>query len=166
MSISLLHAFASAALILAMSTGAAAAQTTAQTHACATVTDPVKRLACYDAAFPPVAGARSGPVDLQAERDKALREFGLNKVQLRVRDPERMHAVSPDRIEATVTRVGSRPTGQRVVTLDSGQIWLLTEVTSKGHLTSGDRVVVREAALGSYMLVTPSRVSLRARRIK
>lgn len=166
MSISLLHAFAAVVLTLAMTTGAVAAQTSAQPHACATVTDPIKRLACYDAAFPPAAGARSGAVDLQAERDKALREFGLNKVQLRVRDPERMQAVSPDRIEASVTRVGSRPTGQRVVTLDSGQIWLLTEVTSKGHLTSGDRVVIREAALGSYMLLTPKRVPLRARRIK
>lgn len=165
MSISLLHAFASVVLTLAMAPGATAAEPSAQSHPCTTVTDPAERLACYDAAFPPVAGARSG-VDIQAERERALREFGLNKVQLRVRDPERMRDVSPGQIEATVTRMGSRPTGERVVTLDSGQMWLLTEVTSRGHLTSGDRVVIREAALGSYMLLTPTRVPLRAKRIK
>lgn len=159
MSIPLLHAFASVVLTLTMTAGASAAESPAKSHPCATVADPTERLACYDAAFPPAA-------DAESERDRALREFGLNKAQLRVRDPERMRDVSPDRIEAGVARVDPRPTGERVVTLDSGQIWLLTEVTSKGQLRSGDRVVIRAAALGSYMLVTPGRVSLRARRIK
>jgi hypothetical protein len=165
MSIRLLHAFASAALALAVASGAPAAEPVAGTHRCASVADPTERLACYDTAFPPAADARSGTVDRPSDRDKALSEFGLSKTQLRMRDPEGRD-VSPHRIEAGVARVDSRPTGQRVVTLDNGQLWLLTEVTSKGWLKSGDRVVVREAALGSYMLVTPKRVSLRAKRIK
>ena len=148
-----------------MTTGATGAESSIKSHPCATVTDPSERLACYDAAFPPATDTRSGAVDLESERTKALREFGLNKVQLRVREPERMRDVSPDRIEAKVARVGYRPTGERVVTLDSGQVWLLTEVTFKGHLRVGDPVVIRTAALGSYMLVTPGRVPLRARRI-
>ncbi|HVR81110.1 MAG TPA: hypothetical protein VHF02_03330 [Luteimonas sp.] len=157
MSIPLLHVFASVVLSLTVTAGATAAESSA--HPCTTVTDPTERLACYDAAFPPAA-------DAQSERDKALREFGLNKAQLRVRDAENKRDVWPDRIEATVARVSSRATGERVVTLDSGQVWLLTEVTSRGHLTSGDRVVIREAALGTYMLLTPKRVPLRARRIQ
>lgn len=159
MSIPLLRVFASVALILAMTTGATASGSLAGSHACAGVPDPVERLACYDAAFPPGA-------DAQSARDKALLDFGLNKVQLRVRDPERMRDLSPDQIEATVTRVGYRATGERLVTLDSGQVWLLTEVTSKGPLASGDRVVIREAALGTYMLLTPKRIPLRARRLQ
>lgn len=166
MSIPLLQACVSVVLCLAMTTGATAAESSAKSHPCTAVTDPAERLACYDVAFPPAAEARSGAVDLESERAMALREFGLNKAQLRVRDPERMRDVSPDRIEATIARVGSRPTGERIVTLDSGQVWLLTEVTSKGPLKSGDRVVIREAALGSYMLVTSKRISLRARRIQ
>lgn len=157
MSIPLLHVFASVVLSLTVTAGATAAESSA--HPCTTVTDPTERLACYDAAFPPAA-------DAQSERDKALREFGLNKAQLRVRDAEHKRDVWPNRIEATVARVSSRATGERVVTLDSGQVWLLTEVTSRGHLTSGDRVVIREAALGTYMLLTPKRVPLRARRIQ
>lgn len=161
-----LRAFASIVLYLTITTCAVAAESSAKSHPCATVTEATERLACYDGAFPPPADARSSVVDIQSERDRALREFGLNKVQLRVREPERMRDVSPDRIEATVARVGSRPTGERVVTLDSGQVWLLTEVTSKGHLKSGDRVAIREAAMGTYMLVTPTRIALRARRIQ
>ena len=165
MSIPLPIALASVVLTLAMTTGATAAVPSAQAHGCTTVTDPAARLACYDAAFPPAAGARPG-VDTPAAREKALRDFGLNKGQLQVRDPERMREVTPEQIEATITRVVSRPTGERIVTLDGGQVWLLTEVTSKGHLKIGDRVVVRTAALGSYMLLTPRRVPLRARRIQ
>lgn len=165
MSIPLLHSCASIVLSMVMITSATAAEPSAKSHPCTTVADPAERLACYDAAFPPATGARSGAVDVEAERAKALREFGLNKVQLRVREPEGMRDVSPDRIQAKVARVTYRATGERLVALDSGQVWLLTEVTSKGQLRVGDPIVIRTAALGTYMLVTPGRVSLRARRI-
>ncbi|MGV8944040.1 hypothetical protein [Thermomonas sp.] len=148
-------------LFLAVAHAAAATPPTTG-HGCAAVTSASERLACYDAAFPPVAGA----MDAAAERDRALREFGLNKTQLRERDPARMRVVAPDRIEASIARLSVRPTGERVVTLDSGQIWLLTEVTMKGPLSIGDRVTVREAALGTHMLMTPKNVALRARRIQ
>lgn len=149
-------------VLMAMTPHAFAAEPAGQSHPCATVVDPAERLICYDAAFPPGAETRS---QTEAQRLKALRDFGLRKVQVRSNEPERMRDIDPDRIEATVVGVSNRSTGERVVTLDSGQIWLLTEVTSKGHLKSGDRVVIRQAALSSYMLMTPSRVSLRARRI-
>lgn len=165
MSIPLLHALASVALSLAMVMGATAAEPSAKSRSCAAVADPTERLACYDAASPPAGDARAALVDLEAERIKALRDFGLNKVQMRVREPERMRDVSPDRIEAKVARVSYRGTGERVITLDNGQTWLLTEVTSKGRLQVGDQIVVRTAALGSFMLLTPGRVPLRARRI-
>lgn len=149
------------ALLLAMSQAAAAApQVTV--NACAAVKGASNRLACYDAAFPPVAGA----VDMASERERALKEFGLNKAQLRERDPDRMSVLAPDRIEGSVARISVRSTGERVVTLDSGQVWLLTEVTMKGPLHISDRVMIREASLGSHMLLTPSKIALRARRIQ
>jgi len=156
-----LRVSASVALLLAVSQATGAApQVTG--HACASVTGVTERLACYDAAFPPVSGA----VDAASVRKQALEDFGLNKAQLRDRDPERMGVASPDRIEATIARMTERATGQRVITLDSGQVWLLTEVTIKGRLRVGDRVTIREAALGSHMLLTQKNVALRARRIQ
>ena len=155
-----MRVIAGVALLLAATCATAAPQ--AATHACTSITGASERLACYDAAFPPVANA----VDLGSQRERALKEFGLNKSQLRDRDPERMRVVAPDRIEGSVARMSVRPSGERVITLDSGQVWLLTEVTMKGPLQTGDRVTVREAALGSHMLVTPKNVALRARRIQ
>ena len=148
------------ALLLAVTQAAADPQVAI--HACASVTGASERLACYDAAFPPVSSA----LDMATEREKAIREFGLNKTQLRVRDPDRMSVLAPDRIEGSVARLSARATGERLVTLESGQVWLLTEVTMKGPLRIGDRVMIREAALGSHMLLTPTKVALRARRIQ
>ncbi|MEO5962658.1 MAG: hypothetical protein ABIO75_08395 [Thermomonas sp.] len=148
-------------LLLAVTQAATAAPQTAN-HGCAAIIGASERLACYDAAFPPVAAA----VDMAAERERALKEFGLNKTQLRERDPARMSVVAPDRIEATITRVSLRSTGERVVTLENGQAWLLTEVTMKGPLSNGDRVLIREASMGTHMLVTPKNIALRARRIQ
>lgn len=158
--LTLLRVVASVALVFAMGQVVAAPQ--AVPHPCAAITDAGERLACYDTAFPPVVGA----IDLASERERGLREFGLNKAQLRDRDPDRMVVVAPDRIEAHVARMSERANGQRIITLDSGQVWLLTEVTMKGPLRIGDRVVVREAALGSFMLMTPKNIALRARRIQ
>lgn len=161
MSIPLLHGLSLLTLSLATSTAFAADKS----HDCSRLADPTERLACYDTAFPPAAGAR-GPIDIEAERAKALREFGLNKVQLTARLPEPLRDLAPERIEAKVIRVTPRATGERVVALDNGQIWLLTEVTSKGRLKPGDPIVVRTAALATFMMVTPGRVALRAKRIK
>lgn len=136
-----------------------------QSHRCAAVVEPDARLACYDAAFPPAAGVRTQADQAEAQRTRSLADFGLDDRQLQARDPEAAARI-PARIEARIASVAYRPTGERVVTLDNGQVWLLTEVSSKGNLDSGDPVVVRKAALGSYMLVTESRLSLRARRVR
>ncbi|MBB5880008.1 hypothetical protein GGR74_001156 [Xanthomonas arboricola] len=58
-----------------------------------------------------------------------------------------------------------QPDGTRIVSLDSRQRWALTEATSRGPLAEGEVVVIRKAAMGSYMLVTAAGVALRARRI-
>jgi hypothetical protein len=149
------------ALVLLVPACAASAQ-----HPCANVVVAQERLACYDAAFPPVAGARSELQDLAAQREAALRDFGLDKTQLRESEPERMEVLAPGRIQAKIVHVRENGDGRRTVTLDNEQVWLLTEATSRGWLDSGDAITVREAALGSYMLLTPRGIALRARRLR
>ena len=165
MSIPLLNACASIMLSLAMTMAANAAESSGKSHPCTTVVDPAERLACYDAAFPPASGVRSGAIDVEAERAKALKNFGLNKLQVNDRQPEPLRDLEPKRIEAKVLRITNRATGERVVTLDNGQTWLLTEVSSKGRLKPGDPVAVRTAALATFMMVTPSGAAVRAKRI-
>jgi hypothetical protein len=161
-SIPMLNACASILMSLAMSMAASAAE---GSHPCTQVIDPDTRLACYDAAFPPVSGARTGAIDVVAEREKARLNFGLNKIQVNDRQPEPLRDLEPKRIDSKVVKVTNRATGERVVTLDNDQIWVLTEVSSKGRLKPGDPIHVRTAALGTYMLVT-GKIALRAKRIK
>ncbi len=135
-----------------------------QSHACAAVLEADARLACYDKAFPPSAGAQSETVDLEVRRKQAVENYGFSERQLFERNPEQ-GKVDPDHIRATVKGVAERSRGERVVTLENGQVWMLTEGTSRGRLRSGDQVTIRNAALGTYMLVTPSGIALRAKRL-
>jgi hypothetical protein len=141
----------------------------ADSHPCAATVEPAERLACYDKAFPPGPGARYGEVetkvDREAARQQALRDFGLNGSQKEERTPEAERVDRPDRIEAAVTKVSYRASGERVVSLDNGQVWLITEVTEKGWIKAGDRISVKTAMMGTFMLDT-GRVQLRARRLQ
>lgn len=179
------HAARGLGLLFAI--GIAAAGAGEPTHPCAAVDDRAQRLACYDEAFPrpgaaagverqaeaPVAEATEVPqqreipaVPEAAEGPELVEKFGLTEAQLQARDPERPREERADRIEATVVAIRHRASGERLVTLDNGQVWLQTEITVRGHLAEGDEVVIRRAALGSFQLVTPGRVALRVRRIE
>jgi hypothetical protein len=177
-----------ARILLLTAIGMTAAGAGEPSHPCAAVEDPAARLACYDNAFPrpPAAAApqqaaeapphaaaphpeRSGPEIpgvAPAEAPELVETFGLTEAQLQARDPERARAPRVERIEATVVGIRHLSSGERVVTLDNGQVWLQTEITVRGHLAAGDEVVIRRAALGSFQLVTPGRVALRVRRIE
>lgn len=143
------------------------------THRCALVDAPAERLACFDEAFPRPAGAdeaeqaagaaASAPaaaMPMETEED-----FGLSEVERRARAPERARD-SLDQIEATVVSVRHFSTGERIITLDNGQVWRQTEATVRGPLAEGDQVVIRKGAFSSFQLVTPGRVALRVRRVE
>ncbi|MFU8820179.1 MAG: type VI secretion system-associated protein TagO [Gammaproteobacteria bacterium] len=178
-----MHGLSLAVLLIAIASSAAGAGD--PSHPCAAVDDATERLACYDRAFPRPAEAAAAaaseaahvvqqapgraveraPEPKAAAATETAEEFGLSLTQLQARDPERV-STRIERIEATVTEVGYRPSGERVITLDNGQVWLQTEVTVRGPLRAGDAVAIRRAALGSFQLVTPGRVALRVRRIE
>ena len=148
------------ALSLFASAGFALAQS--PSHPCAATEDPEARLACYDEAFPPVATAAGLA---ESRREQARRDFGLSVVQKRDMASEEDRAAVPDRIESNVASVVTRANGQRVVTLDNEQIWLVTEATDKGQLKPGDAVLVRRGVIGNFLMRTPGRVTLRVRRV-
>ncbi len=152
--------------LLALSTFAsptyALAKNQPDSPSCTSIVDAAERLACYDSRWPPVANSQT----LESLREKATQEFGLNRVQVRAKEPAEIRALQPERIQSTVASINYRATGERILRLDNGQVWLLTEGGSKGRLVIGDKVLLRTAALGSYMLVTPGHVNLRARRLQ
>lgn len=141
------------------------------THPCAAIANPEARLACFDAAFsaPRNVESRPAPAPETGAPKKAaevIEEFGLTPAQLQARNPERGSEPRLERIEAKVAEIQHRSTGERLIRLDNGQVWLQTEVTVRGPLFTGDEVVIRRAALNSFQIVTPGRVALRVRRIQ
>ena len=131
------------------------------THPCATIRDAAGRLACYDRAFPPAGNAETLKGAAEREAD-ARRDFGLAAWQRADHEAAEANVSRVDRKVAHVERI---ETGQRIVTMEGGETWLLTEAKSAGQLNEGDGVQIRKATFGTYMLVTPRKVELRARRI-
>jgi hypothetical protein len=143
----------------------------ADSHPCAATIDPTERLACYDKAFPPGPGARFGgtglsEADRAAQREQALRDFGLNRTQAEERKPEAEREIHPDSVEGTVAKVSYRSTGERVVTLDNGQVWMIIDVTEKGFLKAGSHVSIRTGLLPNTYMLDTGRINLRARRLQ
>lgn len=135
----------------------------ADTHPCAERVDPRARLTCYDEAFPPrEAAPANAPVRSEAER---IQEFGLTQRAVEESKPAAEREQTIDRVEARVIEVRTIQWGQRLLTLDNGHIWQVTDGGSRGFLKAGDRVTIRRALMGSHILSTPGGVGLRVRRV-
>jgi hypothetical protein len=113
------------------------------------------------------AGSATSPAEASSDANRAVEEFGLTEAAKRKRDPEKAKETMPESISASVASVSFRPTGEVVVKLENDQVWEQAEiVTTKARLKAGDVVTIRKAALGSYTLLTPSRMVIRVRRVR
>lgn len=174
-------------LPLCLSISALAAPSNDDMARCAAITAADTRLACYDAlahrpaekipravASPPATAAPKAPATAvtasataaaaPAQAPAAVpnpadpKNFGLSAAQQHTAD------LGPKSIAAHISIVSSNQAGQTVVVLDSGQTW--TVMDNDGRLTSGDAVTIKRAALGSFLMMTPSNHSYRVRRVK
>lgn len=155
---------------LAILASTAVAHAAGEPRECVSVVEDAARLACYDAAFGR-AGSRSPGAALPAisaaeAAAQAKKDFGLSEADKRALDPERAGPMQPESITGNVTAVRKRPTGEWVVTLGNGQVWVQAESDTKAIIRVGDEVTVRKAALGSFVLVSANRVAMRVRRVK
>jgi len=139
-------------LLLSAGMPAAAA---APTHACARILAPTERLACYDRAFPPAHGA-------QTESVEQTRTFGLPPRQVAAERGEDTSRIR--HIASHVVTVGTNRDGERVFTLENGQIWRQTESSVLGLARPGDAITIRAGSFGSFLLITPGGVPLRVKR--
>jgi hypothetical protein len=112
----------------------------------------------------PAASAAAAPAATVAASPKD--DFGLTEAAKRARDPENSKVQFPDSITEKVASVGHRPTGELVVTLANGQVWVQIESGSRAQIGAGQTVRIDRASLGSYLLVTPKGIATRVRRIK
>ena len=114
---------------------------------CAEIAAPVDRLTCYDKAFPPVV-----------KGDVAAVGFGLSS--------KKEDKPEPVKVEAKITTFSTMRDGKRLITLDNGQVWRETEAKPMVIIKKNTPITVREAALGTYLLVISDNIALRVKRVK
>ena len=171
---------------------AAAAQVdTSELARCAAIAGSNERLACYDALAasalpgvtsvrpgatpaaptppvasgapasaaptPPAASAAPAPVAHTANPDDPA-NFGLTRQQLKAIPS------GPDSVKSVVSQMTEDRLNNVTVVLDNGQTWVFVE--PEPRLRPGDSVTIKRAALGSFLMTTPSRHSYRVQRMK
>jgi hypothetical protein len=123
---------------------------------CAAIAAADERLACYDAlAKGKSSGAQAASADA-ARSESAGASFGTVRRKL----PAKPQV--PETIQAVVAKVSVDRLGTVSVSLDNGQSWTFHDPDAL--LRSGDAVTIRRAALGSYLMTTPSRHTYRVQR--
>jgi len=131
-----------------------------------------ERLACYDALGrslkpPPVLSASPSPAaDKAPAADEssgqaATAAGGVNAFGL-TRHERPAAAAGPDLIRAQVAAVTTDRLGRAYVRLDNGQVWSFT--APDVLLRAGEAVTIRRAALGSFLMTTPSHHTYRVQR--
>lgn len=121
-------------------------------HACAILVAATERLACYDQLF------RPGEQTVAAPGVPPKKSFGLYEAEHPAPPPP------PESLTARVEGVGRSTSGHTTVTLEGGGVWELDE--AEPLLAAGDTVKIHRAALGSFMMETPSKRKVRVRRLK
>jgi hypothetical protein len=159
-------------LVLLIAAGFASAADDAAVRRCRAIPDSLARLACYDAlplgvASPPAPRAvpQQSPFRPQPAQPKALpapapaEAFGLE------------HKAQPaDQVATIETYISGRFEGWRPgarITLANGQVWQVTDDTSRYVVLDNPKVVVRRGLMGAFFLdIEGDNRSPRVRRVQ
>lgn len=161
-----------------LSLAKAADRTTDALLACADEADDGRRLRCFDAAVaglrsargtpaasgaatpaaPPPAAPPAAPPPSSAPAASAEERFGA-RGDIKGEKPL-------TEITAAVKAVSAKPHGQRVITLENGQVWVELAPGSKISVKAGDTVKIEAGALGSFFLIAPNGRSSKVSRIR
>jgi hypothetical protein len=150
-------AFTALALTALAGGPASAAELPEAIARCAEIVDNLERLTCYDRQNPP---HRASAVPVAPGAD-----FGATAEIKRKREAAPA-ARGPDRITAKVTKVSADAAGQTLVELDNGQVWQQVQYRIEPIAAPGDEVTLTRGTLGSFFLVSKSRLSTRVKRVK
>jgi hypothetical protein len=154
-------------LLGALAAGSAAAGDTDDLHRCAEMESDAQRLECYDtvlrsdAAEPheqqsatvessgsavAKAPAQNPPAPVEPAPASEAR-FGVDTPAEPAKPAEEMKALG-----ARIAAIEVRRNGERIFTLDNGQVWAEKSPSPSLHLEVGDRVTVKSGLFGSHRL--------------
>jgi hypothetical protein len=143
----------------------------AQAPRCSDLYDDAQRLACYDAAFgkpvrPGAAPQAPATVQAPAAVQAPARAPVAPAPGARIAPPPPAAPPAeqaPSSLTAAIASVRRISDERFVVTLDNGQVWEQLERDRAAEVKVGDRVTVRKAMLGSFVLVTANKIQTKVR---
>jgi hypothetical protein len=142
--------------------GAQSPEVLAKVYACATIADSAERLACFDGAVAQMKTAETQgqftAVDAAGVRQIEREAFGFSLPSLPRLTLPKMggggSASEPALTEAltmTIRSVG-RMDGRTAFVMDNGQTWLQIDNEQNRFTKAGERVTIKRAAMGSYLM--------------
>ena len=140
---------------------------------CRALTDAAARLACFDERSAALAKAQAGGsvvvVDRAQVEEVRRQAFGFSLPSLAFLAPSgqgRAEEAEPIRqVETSVTAARMSRDGKWVLSLENGSTWRQTDTERVGREPRpGSNVVIKSAALGSYLMSIDGQRSFRARR--
>jgi hypothetical protein len=135
---------------------------------CRKLADTTARLACYDAAVDALTRAEQNGdvVSLdRAQRQQVRRQaFGFSLPSLTLFDAGEK-ADTVNRLDETLASAGQGADGRWIFRMQDGQVWRQVDDNDiVPHPHPGSKIVIRRAALGSYMLSVDGQAGVRAHR--
>ena len=139
--------------------------------ACRNLTENSARLACYDKEAGTLSQAISSKevvvIDREGVRKTKRTLFGLALPRIGILDDNDSNETEITQVEGVIASVRNNPEGGYLFLLKDGAAW--TQADDKPialEPEAGDKVVVKKAALGSYMLSVQGQPGVRVKRIR
>lgn len=143
--------------------------------ACQSIADPQQRLACFDASVAKLKTATEerDVVVLDKEQVRKTRRslFGFSLPSLPSifgggDDKDRPEEPEFTQLESTIFRARSIQPGKWIMVLPDGATWQYAEINRRVEPRAGDKILIKRAALGSYMANIDGSNAVRVERIR
>lgn len=120
---------------------------------CASNSEPVQRLSCFDAVV-------STLPRFEADR------FGLTADIEQQRDPRAVHEAKDETLSGKISALGQTPRGKVIFTLDNQQVWVEAEANSHVQFAVGEEVRIEHSAMSALWLVADHHRRVRVKRLR
>jgi hypothetical protein len=123
---------------------------------CLTQKDDALRLSCYDREVArlkrePVTAPPPAPANIDPQASFGYRGGAIPEEQER----RKAEVAALPQLDSTIVAISKRPYGELVLTLENQQVWVQKSPDST-RLKVGDRITIKRAMLGAFLLVGPT----------
>jgi|TARA_R110002124_G_scaffold44984_1_gene136530 hypothetical protein len=141
---------------------------------CKTIADPTARLSCYDEKVATLAAAQESRQVVIADREN-IREarrglFGFSLPKIRLFGAGSDDEAEEERfkqLETTITSAQEYGYGKWMFTLAEGGTWQQTDsIRMNRDPSPGDTILIKTAAMGSYLATVNGQRAIRVKRVK